>query len=357
MLLKSDIKAVLVTGVAGFVGFHTAKKLHELGYFVVGVDIVNDYYDVNLKIDRLRELGVEFKNDLFFNEKTSENFKFYQIDLTDKNALINLFDQYKFDVVINLAASAGVRHSITHPHDYLQNNVIGFMNILENCHKHQIKHLVYASSSSVYGLNTHFPFSVNDNTDHPMSIYAATKKSNELMAHAYSSLYSLPTTGLRFFSVYGPWGRPDMALFIFTQNILKGLPIDVYNNGEMMRDFTYVDDIVNGIYNVMLSPPTSNPDWNSFDKTTIYESSAPYKVMNIGNNNPINLLEFIEEIEKNLKRTAVKNYLPMQIADVPSNVADVQILMENYNYKPSTNVKDGIKKFIDWYLQYYKVTL
>lgn len=345
-------KKVLVTGAAGFIGFHTCKKLIEQGYEVTGFDSVNDYYDTNLKWARLRELGVEKDDKVFFNELSTPNFQFIKGDLSEKELVDQVFEEGKFDLVINLAAQAGVRYSLTNPQVYLDSNVTGFLNILEGCRNFPVKHLVFASTSSVYGLNGKLPFSVKDNTDHPISLYAASKKANEVMAHSYSHLFGIPSTGLRFFSAYGPWGRPDMALFLFVKNILAGEPIDVYNNGQMKRDFTYVDDIVEGVYQVMLKPPTPNPDWDTV-KAVPYTSSAPYKMMNIGNQTPVELLDFITEIEKNLNKKAIKNMMPMQAGDVPANIANVEELVENYNYKPKTNVKEGVKNFVDWYLKFY----
>jgi UDP-glucuronate 4-epimerase len=343
---------VLVTGAAGFIGFHTCKKLVDLGFEVTGLDNLNDYYDTSLKWARLRELGVEKEDKIFFNELTTPNFHFVKGDLADKSIIDQVFEKGNFDLVINLAAQAGVRYSLTNPQVYIDSNITGFVNILEGCRKYPVKHLVFASTSSVYGLNGKLPFSVKDNTDHPISLYASSKKANELIAHSYAHLFGIPTTGLRFFSVYGPWGRPDMALFIFVKNILEGKPIDVYNNGKMKRDFTYVDDIVNGIYNVMQKPPVPNPQWNTLEPET-YTSSAPYKVMNIGNQSPVELLDFIEEIEINLNKKAIKNLLPMQAGDVPANIANVDELVAEYNYKPNTSVKTGVKNFVDWYMKFY----
>lgn len=343
---------VLVTGAAGFIGFHTSRKLVSLGFDVTGLDSVNDYYDPTLKWARLRELGIEKQDKVFFNELTTPNFKFVKADLSDKAVIDQVFAEGNFDLVVNLAAQAGVRYSLTNPEVYINSNITGFLNILEGCRNHPVKHLVFASTSSVYGLNGKLPFSVKDNTDHPISLYASSKKANELMAHSYAHLFGIPCTGLRFFSVYGPWGRPDMALFIFVKNILEGKPIDVYNNGQMKRDFTYIDDIVNGIYNVMVKPPVPNPNWNTIEPET-YSSSAPYKVMNIGNQSPVELLDFITEIETNLNKKAIKYMLPMQAGDVPANIANVDELLKEYNYKPNTPVKVGVKNFVDWYMKFY----
>jgi UDP-glucuronate 4-epimerase len=334
-------KPVLVTGVAGFIGFHLSQKLAGQGYQVVGLDNLNDYYDVNLKHARLAIL------------KTLPNFTFRELDLTNKVALDKLFAEFDFPYVVNLAAQAGVRYSITNPYAYLQSNLNGFLNILEACRHHGVQHLVYASSSSVYGANKNMPFSVHQNVDHPLSLYAATKKSNELMAHTYSTLYNLPTTGLRFFTVYGPYGRPDMALFIFTKAILEGKPIDVYNHGKMKRDFTYVDDIVESISRLVPKAAQPNKDWNGNhpDPAT---SFAPYRIYNIGNSSPVELMHYIEVIEKNLGKKAIKNLMPLQDGDVPETFADVTDLMRDVDFKPSTSIETGIKNFVDWYLGYYK---
>ena len=333
---------ILITGSAGFIGFHLAKELISLNYDVIGLDNINDYYDVNLKLDRLKHLGVKKsdsnkKLNLSLSEKF-KNFKFIRMDLENKIELNKLFVNQKFDVVCNLAAQAGVRYSIENPDTYIQSNIVGFLNILECSRHNNIKHLVYASSSSVYGTNEKFPFSTSDNVDNPISLYAATKKSNELMAHTYSHLYSLPTTGLRFFTVYGPWGRPDMALFLFTKGILNDQPINIYNNGNMLRDFTYVDDIVEGLVRIITNKNANN-----------------YKIYNIGNNNTVKLLDFISEIEKVLNKTAIKKFMPIQPGDVKKTLADVNDLISDYNYKPSVKYQDGIKKFIKWYLAYYKI--
>jgi UDP-glucuronate 4-epimerase len=332
---------VLVTGAAGFIGFHLTQKLTALGFRVAGLDNLNDYYDVNLKKSRLDIL------------KTLPGFTFHQINLVDYPSLDSLFKQQRFDYVVNLAAQAGVRYSLTNPHAYLESNLHGFLNILEACRHHQVKHLVYASSSSVYGANKKMPFSVHHNVDHPISLYAASKKSNELMAHTYSALYNLPTTGLRFFTVYGPYGRPDMALFIFTKAILEGRPIDVYNHGKMRRDFTYVDDIVESISRLVPKPARPNASWNGMspDPAT---SFAPYHIFNIGNNQPVELMRFIEVIEEKLGKKAVKNMMPIQDGDVPETYADVEDLMREVDFKPATSIDEGIGKFIAWYRSYYK---
>lgn len=350
------MKRILVTGAAGFIGFHLSKKLLERGDEVVGLDCVNDYYDVNLKYTRLAQLGIE-RNQIVpgvLSKSNQQAFSFIQLQLEDGAGLQALFQSHQFDVVVNLAAQAGVRYSLINPQAYINSNIVGFVNILECCRHQQVGHLVYASSSSVYGLNTELPFSTNQNVDHPVSLYAASKKSNELMAHTYSHLFGLPTTGLRFFTVYGPWGRPDMALFLFTKAILAGEPIKVFNQGQMIRDFTYVDDIVEGITRVADRPPHPNPDWNS-TQTDPAHSSAPYRVYNIGNNQPVQLAEFIEAIEKSLNKKAIKELLPMQPGDVAATSADVSDLEADTGYKPATTVQTGIQRFIEWYRAYYQV--
>jgi UDP-glucuronate 4-epimerase len=333
---------ILVTGSAGFIGFHLSKALCEQGYPVIGIDNLNDYYDITLKESRLVAL------------KKVQGFTFQQTDLTDKKEIDRLFTKYRFDRVVNLAAQAGVRYSLINPYAYLESNLHGFLNILEACRNHQTKHLIYASSSSVYGANKKMPFSVHDNVDHPLSIYAATKKANELMAHTYSSLYSVPTTGLRFFTVYGPHGRPDMALFIFTKAILEGKPIDVYNHGKMRRDFTYVDDIVEGIVRLLPRAPSGDPNWNGKSPDPA-SSFAPYKLYNIGNNKPVELLYLIEVLEKTLHKKAIKNFMPIQPGDVEETFADIDDLMNDVQFKPSTSIEEGIEKFVGWYLEYYKI--
>lgn len=333
--------SILVTGAAGFIGFHLSIKLNILGYAVTGVDNLNNYYDVNLKHARLNQL------------KQLPDFTFHQLDLTEKKGIDELFNKGNFTYVVNLAAQAGVRYSLTNPHAYLESNLHGFLNILEACRYHKTEHLVYASSSSVYGANKKMPFSVHHNVDHPISLYAATKKSNELMAHTYSALYNLPTTGLRFFTVYGPYGRPDMALFIFTKAILEGKPIEVYNQGKMLRDFTFVDDIVEGISRLVPNIPTPNTSWNGANPDPA-TSFAPYRLYNIGNNKPVELLHFIEVIEKKLGKKAIKNLLPLQEGDVPETFANVDDLIRDVGFKPSTSIEEGVGKFIDWYTEYYK---
>lgn len=335
---------VLVTGAAGFIGFFTAKLLLEKGHQVLGLDNVNDYYDVNLKYSRLNELGIDRNAAEKFNTicKGDNNFTFVRMNLEDRDALPRLFENEKFDIVCHLAAQAGVRYSLENPETYIDSNLVGFLNMLECCRHNDIKHLVYASSSSVYGLNEKIPFSTDDNVDHPISLYAATKKSNELMAHTYSHLFNIPTTGLRFFTVYGPWGRPDMAMFLFTDAIVNDRPIKVFNHGKMERDFTYIDDIVEGVVRIIEKPTTERID-----------NKELYKVYNIGNNNSVKLLDFIKEIELNLDKLGEKKMLPMQPGDVERTWADVDQLIKDYDYRPNTSIKDGVKSFIDWYKAYY----
>jgi len=333
---------VLVTGAAGFIGFQLSRRLLNDGVRVTGVDNLNPYYDVQLKQDRLDQIA------------SDDKFTFVNLDLVDRTALEDLFDHNNFDVVVNLAAQAGVRYSLTNPQAYVDSNLVGFVNILECCRHHQVKHLVFASSSSVYGANTNMPFSIHHNVDHPVSLYAATKKANELMAHTYSHLYGLCCTGLRFFTVYGPWGRPDMALFLFTKAISEGKPIKVFNHGKMQRDFTYIDDIIEGVVRVMARLPEANPAWRG-DNPDPGTSYAPYKIYNIGNNNPVQLLEFIEEIEGALGKEAQKEFLDLQPGDVPATYADVDDLMQDVGFKPETSIATGIRRFIDWYRDYYAV--
>ena len=331
---------VLVTGAAGFIGNALALRLLEQGHEVLGIDNINDYYDVQLKRDRLARI---FSNPRFNN---------LQLDIEDRDGINRAFSDFRPQRVVNLAAQAGVRYSLSNPHAYISSNIVGFLNVLEACRHFQVEHLVYASSSSVYGANTRLPFSVYDNVDHPLSIYAASKKANELMAHTYSHLYELPTTGLRFFTVYGPWGRPDMALFIFTQKILAGEPIDVFNNGHHQRDFTYIDDIVEGIIRTLEHVAKPNPSWDS-GTPDCATSCAPYRLYNIGSNNPVELLRYIEIIEKCLGRQAKKNFLPMQLGDVPNTYADVDALIQDVSYAPATDISIGIGRFIEWYKCYY----
>jgi UDP-glucuronate 4-epimerase len=335
-------KPVLVTGAAGFIGYHLAERLLGDGYKVVGLDNLNDYYDPVLKEARLERL------------EAKDRFTFIRVDLADRRRMEALCATYGFGKVVHLAAQAGVRFSIENPHSYVDSNLVGFLHILEGCRHCGVEHLVYASSSSVYGANTAMPFSVHHNVDHPMSLYAATKKANELMAHTYSNLYDLPTTGLRFFTVYGPWGRPDMALFKFTKKILAGEPIDVFNYGNHRRDFTYIDDIIEGVVRVMEKTPEPNPEWSG-DEPDPATSKAPWRVYNIGNNRPVELMRYIEVIEECLGRKAEKNLLPLQPGDVPDTFADVTALTDDVGYKPDTPIEVGVKKFVEWYRNYYNV--
>jgi len=348
---------ILVTGTAGFIGFHLASRLVERGDEVVGLDSINDYYDVGLKFARLAECGIHGESaewGRIIGSGRYDNYRFVRMKLEDRDGLQKLFEAERFDKVVNLAAQAGVRYSLINPYAYVDSNIIGFINILECCRNNGIKHLAYASSSSVYGLNESMPFSTSDSVDHPISLYAASKKSNELMAHAYSHLFGLPTTGLRFFTVYGPWGRPDMALFIFTKAILEGKPINVFNNGEMKRDFTYIDDIVSGIVAVLDHPPAGNPLWSGLSPDPA-SSKAPYRVYNIGNSSPVFLMDFIKEIEKNLGKKAILNFMPMQSGDVPATWADVEALANDFGYEARTKVPQGIAKFIAWYRAYFGI--
>jgi len=333
---------VMVTGAAGFIGSALSLRLLQRGDEVVGVDNLNDYYDVNLKKDRLSRLG------------SSNDFQFQLIDIVDREAMSALFFSNEFDAVVNLAAQAGVRYSIENPFAYIDTNLVGFGNILEGCRHHEVGHLVYASSSSVYGSNTAMPFSIHDNVDHPLSLYAATKKANELMAHTYSNLYDLPTTGLRFFTVYGPWGRPDMALFKFTRAMLAGESIPVFNYGKHRRDFTYIDDIVEGVVRVLDRPATSNPKWSG-DNPDSGSSAAPWRVYNIGNNSPVELMDYIGALERALGVKADLELLPLQPGDVPDTYADVEDLVSEFNYKPATSVETGVSRFVEWYRDYYKL--
>lgn len=333
---------ILVTGAAGFIGFHLAKRLLERGDEVIGLDNLNDYYDVRLKHDRLKQL------------EERPGFRFVKASLEDRETIARLFSEEGFDKVVNLAAQAGVRYSLQKPYAYIDSNIVGFMNILEGCRHNNVQHLVYASSSSVYGANTRMPFSVHHNVDHPVSLYAATKKANELMAHTYSSLYGIPTTGLRFFTVYGPWGRPDMALFLFTKAILEGKPINVFNHGKMQRDFTYIDDIVEGVIRVTDNVAKADHSWSG-DQPDPGTSYAPYRLYNIGNNNPVELMRFIEVLEGCLGKKAQKNLLPIQAGDVPATYANVDDLMRDVGFKPATSIEEGIGKFVEWYRGYYIV--
>jgi UDP-glucuronate 4-epimerase len=331
---------LLVTGAAGFIGFHASKLLLERGDEVVGLDNLNDYYDPELKRARLRQLS------------GAKNFRFVQLDLTDREAIERLFRQSGFQRVVHLAAQAGVRYSIPNPHIYVQSNVTGFLHVIEGCRYNEVEHLVYASTSSVYGSNSRLPFREDQNCDHPLSLYAATKKANELMAHSYSSLYGLPTTGLRFFTVYGPWGRPDMALFLFTKRILAGEPIDLFNEGNHQRDFTYVDGIARGVVEALDQPAKADPRWDSMNPTP-QSSNVPYKIYNIGNQNPVTLMRYIEVLEQCLGRRAQRNLLPNQPGDIPDTWADVDALAHDVGYRPQTPLEEGVKQFVEWYLGYY----
>jgi UDP-glucuronate 4-epimerase len=334
------MRKILVTGAAGFIGFHLSRRLLADGNEIVGLDNLNHYYDVTLKQSRLKIL------------EGQKNFRFVRADLADRKTMEAVFAENRFEIVVNLAAQAGVRYSLENPQAYVESNLVGFVNILEGCRHHGVKHLLFASSSSVYGANTRMPFSVHDNVDHPLSLYAATKKANELMAHAYASLYKLPCTGLRFFTVYGPWGRPDMALFLFTRAILEGRPIDVFNEGRMKRDFTYIDDIVEGLARILERIPEPNTAWRG-DAPDPSSSFAPYRLYNIGNNRPVALMEFIETLEEQLGRKAIRNFLPMQAGDVPATCADVDELMAAVGFRPATSISEGIRRFVAWYREYY----
>lgn len=338
----SEQVTVLVTGAAGFIGFHLSKRLLQEGYHVVGVDSINDYYDVTLKQARLDQV------------RTHANYTFHQLNIADKSAMDQVFESHSFKYVINLAAQAGVRYSLENPHAYIESNITGFTNILEGCRHHKVAHLLFASSSSVYGANTKMPFSVQDNVDHPVSLYAASKKSNELMAHSYASNFGLSVSGLRFFTVYGPWGRPDMALFLFTKAILNGEPIDVFNNGQMQRDFTYIDDIVEGIFRLMVKPSQPNEAWDS-NEPDPSSSFAPYRLYNIGGNSPVQLMEFIDALEQSIGAKAKINYKPLQLGDVVATFADVSTLTHVTGFKPGTPLKEGVQRFVDWYRSFYKI--
>ncbi len=339
---EKRMKKILITGAAGFIGAHLTQKLVGKGIEIVGLDNINDYYDPQLKKDRMAALA------------ECEQFRHINIELADRAAMEKLFEKESFDAVVNLAAQAGVRYSLINPHSYVDTNIVGFVNILEGCRHSGVKHLVYASSSSVYGANTKMPFSVHDNVDHPVSLYAASKKANELMAHTYSHLFGLPTTGLRFFTVYGPWGRPDMALFLFTKAILAGKPIDVFNNGNMERDFTYIDDIVEGVSRVVEKIPEGDFNWSG-DAPDPATSYCPYRVYNIGNNNKQQLLRYIQVLEDCLGKKADKNFLPMQPGDVPATYANVDDLVKDFDYKPDTSLEEGIAAFVKWYKKYFQV--
>jgi UDP-glucuronate 4-epimerase len=335
------VMKILVTGAAGFIGSTLSRRLLDRGDTVVGLDDLNDYYDPSLKEARLKRL------------QNKAGFEFVKVDIADRKAIPELFNGAEYDAVVNLAAQAGVRYSLENPHAYIDANIVGFCNILEGCRHNGVKHLLYASSSSVYGSNTKLPFSEDDNIDHPVSLYAASKKANELMAHTYSHLYALPTTGLRFFTVYGPWGRPDMALFLFTKAILAGEPIDVFNNGDMIRDFTYVDDIVEGVVRVIDQAPVADPDWDGNNPNPA-TSEAPYRVYNIGNSSPQNLMRYIEVLEENLGKSAIKNFMPMQPGDVRATQADTRRLSSDTGYKPDTTIEFGIARFVEWYREFYE---
>jgi UDP-glucuronate 4-epimerase len=348
-------KKILVTGLAGFIGYHLSKMLVDRGDHVIGIDIINDYYDRNLKFDRLATLGLfPEKTNQKIKSKTHPNLSFYQTDICKGELVDQIIEEHKPDVIVNLAAQAGVRYSLVNPKAYIDSNINGYFNLINSAKTHNVGHFVYASSSSVYGLNKKMPLSVSDNVDHPVSLYAATKKSNELIAHSYSHLYNLPTTGLRFFTVYGPWGRPDMALFLFASAILENRPIDVYNYGKMQRDFTYIDDIVKGVIRVIDNPPSGDLNWDG-EQPNPATSRAPYRVFNIGNNKPVLLMDFIEIIEEELGKKAKKNLMEIQPGDVEGTWADVTQLNNILNYNPSTDLRVGIRNFLNWYKEYYKV--
>jgi UDP-glucuronate 4-epimerase len=336
------VKKILITGAAGFIGSSLGKRLLDRGDNVTGIDNINDYYDVNLKLARLQQL------------QEREEFRFVKRDLQDRSGMERLFAEGGFDAVVNLAAQAGVRYSLKNPYSYIDSNIVGFLNVLEGCRHNNVGHLVFASSSSVYGANTKMPFSVHDNVDHPVSLYAATKKANELMSHTYASLYKIPCTGLRFFTVYGPWGRPDMALFLFTKAILESRPIDVFNYGKMRRDFTYIDDIVEGVIRVVDRIPQPDPLWHG-DNPDSAVSYAPYRLYNIGNHNPVELMKFIEFLESCLGKKAEKNLMPIQAGDVPATYADVDDLIRDVGFKPATPIEVGIARFVEWYKDYYGI--
>jgi UDP-glucuronate 4-epimerase len=342
-MMTDNMKKVLVTGSAGFIGFHLSRKLLDNGVAVVGLDNLNPYYDPELKKARLKILTAY------------DVYSHVDLDLADRDSMAALFSNHEFDVVVNLAAQAGVRYSLENPHSYVDTNIVGFVNLLEGCRHSGVKHFVFASSSSVYGANTKMPFSVHQNVDHPVSLYAASKKSNELMAHTYAHLFGLPVTGLRFFTVYGPWGRPDMALFLFTKAILENRPIDVFNHGKMVRDFTYIDDIVEGVYRTMRRVPEPSAQWNS-DAPDPATSMCPYRIYNIGNNNKVDLMRYIEVLEECLGRKAEKNFMDMQPGDVPATYANVDDLVRDVDFKPDTPIEEGIKRFVDWYKEYYEVS-
>ena len=348
---------VLVTGAAGFIGFHLSRKLVDLGYEVVGLDSINDYYDINLKYSRLEICGIKKEHIKEFKIIRSEkfnNYRFVKSPLENKDFYLQLAEEQKFDAIVNLAAQAGVRYSLVNPYAYIESNITGFLNVLEGARHFPVKHLVFASSSSVYGSNEKYPFSTEDNVDHPVSLYAATKKANELMAHSYANMYRIPVTGLRFFTVYGPWGRPDMALFLFTKAILAGEPINVFNYGKMKRDFTYIDDIIDGIVKVIEKPATPDSSWSGRNPM-IASSSAPYRIFNIGNNHPVELLDYISAIEEALGKKGIKNMMPMQPGDVKASHADIEDLINEFGWYPTTDYRIGIRNFVDWFKEYYKI--
>ncbi len=355
---------ILITGTAGFIGSHLAIKLLERGDKIIGLDNINDYYDRNVKYGRLKRSGIvkhledgkDIKYSKLMQSSKYQNYKFIKLDLEDKDEILKLFENEKFDAICNLAAQAGVRYSLLNPSAYIQSNIVGFLNLLEASRKYNVNNFSYASSSSVYGLNENLPFSTEHNVDHPISLYAASKKSNELMAHAYSHLFNIRTTGLRFFTVYGPWGRPDMALFLFVKAALEDKKIDVFNNGDMLRDFTYIDDIVEGITRVIDNPAKKDKAWDG-KNPRVSTSSAPYKIYNIGNNNPVKLMDFIDAIENRLGKKIEKNFMPIQAGDVRATFADVDDLIQDLDYKPETSVQEGINNFIDWYLDFFKINL
>lgn len=348
-------KCILVTGSAGFIGYHLVQRLLNEGYSVVGVDNLNDYYDPSLKISRLLMSGIDINRSVNRNDcivSSNPNYQFKVLDITRKDSLNILFENFHFEYVIHLAAQAGVRYCVTNPHAYIDSNIVGFINVLESCRNYKIRHLIYASSSSVYGLNDNAPFIESGSSNHPASLYAATKKANEMMAHSYSHMYGLPTTGLRFFTVYGPWGRPDMALSLFTEAIFNDKPIRVFNNGQLIRDFTYIDDIIEGILRLMILPPSIDLNWNSKLPDPSY-SSAPFRILNIGNSNPISLLDYIREIELAIGKIANKEFCPMQVGDVKCTHANIEKIISITGFSPRTDIRKGIKLFIDWYREYY----
>lgn len=348
---------ILITGAAGFIGFNLSRKLIELGFEVVGLDSINDYYDVNLKFARLDICGIRKEQIVEYKIVQSEkfnNYNFVKCPLENKDFYLQFASEQKFDVIVNLAAQAGVRYSLINPYAYIESNITGFLNLLEGARHNPLKHLVFASSSSVYGANTKYPFSTSDNVDHPVSLYAATKKANELMAHSYASMYGIPVTGLRFFTVYGPWGRPDMALFKFTKAIIENKPMDVYNNGKMKRDFTYIDDIIDGVVKVIKKPAVPDTAWSGKIPKTA-SSSAPYRIFNIGNNHPVELLDYISAIEEALGRKGIKNLMPMQPGDVIASHADIDDLKNEFGWYPTTDYRIGIRNFVEWYKEYYKI--